>query len=567
MNSIVFLIPAYQPSKDLVGVVKGLRGLTDASIFVVNDGSRPACAPVFDAVQAIPDVTLLVHAVKLGKGAALKTGFNAALARFEDLVGVVTVDADGQHRPEDAVTIGELLRADQSNLIMGCRELGLQHDVPLRSRFGNQLTKKVFAALTGVALSDTQTGLRGIPATLMKIMMRVSTTGYDFETHMLLLSIRNGIKIREHKIPTIYIDHNASSHFNPLLDSIRIYFVFIRFAFASIATAVIDFIVFALAHGLGGDVLAALIASRVVAGTFNFAVAKRVVFKSRGRMLPELARYVLLVAFFLFLSNSAISVLVRRLDFNIYLAKILVETSLFILSFATQRWIIFPARGIAKQDEATDWDAYYRKPFKASSVTRKITTRRILDAFQKYGSELREPTILELGGGNSCVYGAVAETLRPRKYLIVDKNPLGLKKFHETYPSAGPVELIEGDVLAMKAPPQKADICFSIGLIEHFSEEGTRKAIQAHFECVDPNGLVLITFPTTTWLYRITRKCAELLHMWEFPDEHPCKMEEVTSYVAKFADIHHQEIIWPIVLTQGLILAKPRQGALEGVAV
>ena len=78
MGKITALIPAYNPTERLVGIVRGLAESGFASIVVVNDGSDAGCDPVFAEVVTIGEVTLLRHAVNLGKGAALKTGLNHA---------------------------------------------------------------------------------------------------------------------------------------------------------------------------------------------------------------------------------------------------------------------------------------------------------------------------------------------------------------------------------------------------------------------------------------------------------------------------------------------------------
>lgn len=568
MANLIYLIPAYQPSEELLELVNQLRSQTGEPILIVNDGSGADWDNLFEKLACLPNIQVLRHYVNLGKGAALKTLFNYALVHFPQIVGSVSLDADGQHRAGDAVEMGRWLCLQPQHLVLGCREFGQQHKIPLRSRFGNQVTQKVFRFLTGVNISDTQTGLRGIPKSLMSSMLRVSSSGYDFETNMLIAAVQQGIGIKEYPIPTIYINENEGSHFNPLLDSIRIYFVFIRFAFVSLVTAFVDFLVFALAHSLTGSLLTASISGRIVAGTLNFLVSKRLVFLSKGRVLPEALRYGALVAFFLFLSNSAISVLVRHSGMNVYLSKFLVETALFLISFTAQRLIIFPVSTVAATAKAsasasasasvrTNWDAYYQRPFKASSITRKITTRRILDCLRDYGGDQKDPVILELGGGNSCVYRSIVKGLQPRKYVIIDNNRIGLNKFTETYSDAQSVDLIEGDVLDLQHLPQKADICFSIGLIEHFSKPDTQKAVHAHFDCIGPEGLVLITFPTPTWLYQITRTIAETLNLWQFPDERPCTMKEVVTHLQEKGEILHSSIIWPIFLTQGVIVARP----------
>ena len=83
--------------------------------------------------------------------------------------------------------------------------------------------------IIGQRISDTQTGLRGIPLAMIPRLLVIPHHGYEFELEMLLVCKYEGIRIRETGIQTIYLDGNRSSHFNPLLDSFRIYFVLLRF--------------------------------------------------------------------------------------------------------------------------------------------------------------------------------------------------------------------------------------------------------------------------------------------------------------------------------------------------
>lgn len=343
-DSLVFLIPAYQPCEMLLSLVQQLRDLTPHPILVINDGSHPEKKSLFEKLEMVQDVRVFTHGTNLGKGAALKSGFNFILVYYPKAVGVVTLDADGQHYAYDALRVGEALSLSPDSLVLGCRKFDANHRIPVRSLFGNMLTKKVFSAVTGVVVSDTQTGLRGIPVRMLPQLMRLALTGYDFETEMLLLATKFKIRVREVPISTVYIKGNASSHFNPLWDSLRIYFVFIRFAATSMVTALIDLIAFGVTHWITGNILSSSVMGRLFAGSFNFYVVRNAVFRSRGRLNVELFRYILLVSFFLFLSNSAISALVRRLEMNVYIAKLIVESSLFLLSFVAQRVYIFKPR-------------------------------------------------------------------------------------------------------------------------------------------------------------------------------------------------------------------------------
>ena len=101
-----------------------------------------------------------------------------------------------------------------------------------------------------------------------------------------------------------------------------------------------------------------------------------------------------------------------------------------------------------------------------------------------------------------------------------------------------------------------ADLVFSIGLIEHFLPQNTARAIQTHFACAKPGSLVIITFPTPTWLYVIARFLTEMAGAWKFPDERPLHLKEVIDEVTKYGEILDISINWPVVFTQGIVVAR-----------
>jgi hypothetical protein len=206
----------------------------------------------------------------------------------------------------------------------------------------------------------------------------------------------------------------------------------------------------------------------------------------------------------------------------------------------------------------TDWDAYYARPGRFTGITRKITTRKLLRCLRMYRGALEEARVLELGGANSCFYEEIRDRFRPASYVIVDDNRAGLDLFARRHPDTADVELLQRDVREMPPPGKESrvDICFSVGLIEHFDECGTRAAIRAHFEAVRPGGLVILFFPTPTWLYGVVRKAAERLGVWDFPDERPLAVREVVAEVERHGRVLFGGVNWWIVLTQGIVVAE-----------
>ena len=336
------LIPAYQPTHALEEVVEALIASEFNRILLVNDGSEKHCSAIFEKLSHREQVVLLHHAVNLGKGAALKTGINYFLLNAPNSVlGLVTADADGQHLPEDIERVSSLSISKPSTLLMGAREFDTRHPVPLKSRLGNLLTRNIFGLLTGKKLLDTQTGLRYLPRSFMPECLRINSNGYEFELEMLLHAITQKLAIEELQIKTVYFDNNKHSHFNPFLDSSRIYFVFLRFISTSLATAFIDYCVFIVGHLLTGSILASLITARLFAGTFQFLVAKNWVFHSRGKLALELPSYITTVMINTVISYAGILLFTQSWNWNVIASKITVEGIVFSISFLSMRLLVF----------------------------------------------------------------------------------------------------------------------------------------------------------------------------------------------------------------------------------
>jgi len=349
VSRTVVLIPAWQPDQSLIELVTRLLRYAFKAIIVVNDGSDRTHDHIFDALskvvaEAPARVRVVHHAVNLGKGRALKTGLNYFLNNFPNSVGIVTADADGQHTPEDILAVAQQLESDASRLILGARQF--QGEIPLRSRVGNSITRNVFAALTGRRLSDTQSGLRGIPIELMPSLLKLSGEGYEYEMNVLTHASQSS-GVTEIPIQTIYIDGNRSSHFNPLLDSMRIYFVLLRFVASSLIAAGIDFVVFAFIFWATSNVLASMICGRV-SSVVNFAVNRRFVFSSKAGIRAALVKYYALVAAIGAAAYYSIRFLSGTLGMNVMAAKILAETCLWLASFAIQRSFIFNRKARAR---------------------------------------------------------------------------------------------------------------------------------------------------------------------------------------------------------------------------
>ncbi len=356
-NLIAIVIPSLNPDHNLVSLVAGLRKKCDNPIIIVNDGSSSAYNALFDQLSRNENVAILRHAVNCGKGRACKTAFNHYLNTYPEGLGVVTCDADGQHGVEDILLGIRELSSHPDSLILGCRKFSPQK-VPWKSFFGNTITKYVYALCTLKLLSDTQTGLRGIPRDFLKYLLTVDGERFEYETRMLLESAAFRIPIIEYPIETIYIDSNRETHFRPIKDSLIIYLMIFRYVFRKIfffscsglLSALIDisffhlffhfvFASFRAAFQLGY----ALVGARVISLTFNYILNRNWVFHNlqirKRETFPKFLILCCMVLSFAYIFNWWGQKLFPNLEPTII--KTVVDGMLFFFSFFMQKNIIF----------------------------------------------------------------------------------------------------------------------------------------------------------------------------------------------------------------------------------
>jgi glycosyltransferase involved in cell wall biosynthesis len=344
---VIVLIPSYEPGAHLVPLVGSLVALRpDVEVVVVDDGSGRAYAEVF-ADARLAGATVLHHPENRGKGAALKTGFAFASERCPD-EDIVTADADGQHTPSDILRIADELRADAGTgtaaLVLGVRDL--RGDVPLRSRFGNAVARGLFRVAAGWRSSDTQTGLRGIPASMREWAREVPGERFEYEIEVLLRVRGAGFIAREVPIETVYLEQNASSHFRPVADSWRVTLPLLAFAGSSLIAFLADTVTLLLLSAVlpagSLSLVAAVVIARIVSASLNFAVNRRFVFPRGGAhdIRRQARRYVLLAAVLL-ASNVMWMAALTSFGMPLIAAKIVTEAVLFLLSYLVQRQVVF----------------------------------------------------------------------------------------------------------------------------------------------------------------------------------------------------------------------------------
>lgn len=344
-NKVIILIPSLNPDDRLVKLVDELRANEFDNIIVVNDGSSEEYNKYFNSLEG--KAIVLKHAVNLGKGRALKTGFNEYLIRFKDKCGIITVDSDGQHKINDVKKVAKKLvqMKNEKSLILGSRNFNL-NNVPFKSKFGNKITRSIFGFLTGLKISDTQTGLRGIPTEYVKALMNIPGERFEFEMNMLMETKEHDINIVEEKIETIYIEENKSTHFNPLKDSLKIYIIFLKYIFSSIISFIVDIVIYKIIFDIINKYIAnyaiiiATVVARIISSLVNYRINKNAVFKVSDN--KSIIKYYILCFIQMLASAFLVEIIYNLLNKNYEVfIKLVVDSIIFLINFKVQKEWVF----------------------------------------------------------------------------------------------------------------------------------------------------------------------------------------------------------------------------------
>ncbi len=372
MNQVI-IIPALNPDEKMLRLVRDLRAYGFERIITVDDGSEAAYRQLFEAAQTLGCVVIR-HEQNRGKGAALRTAMRTSQQLYGE-VSFITVDADGQHLPEDILRVAEAMELHPASLVLGPRDFSGDH-VPKKSLLGNRITAKVFRLTTGIDCPDTQTGLRGIPSCLTDLACETSGNRYEYEMNF-LMDASQRVPFVSVPITTVYEDGNKCSHFRPVRDSILVYKRPLRFVASSLTGAVCDVLLFVLllyfftgrwnvsagqtlpgggivtqgAAGVSGlrqyvygahVILFATIAARIGSGIVNFLMNKYWSFESRASGRKELLRYGILFAAQMF-ASAGLAMLLSLIIPSVA-GKMIADTSLFFISYVIQQRWVFSGR-------------------------------------------------------------------------------------------------------------------------------------------------------------------------------------------------------------------------------
>lgn len=357
-DSLAIVLPSLDPDAKFSGVVSGLVEGGFRKIVIVDDGSDQEHQQWFSLAEQYPQCLVLHHGVNKGKGRALKTAFSYVVESLPEVEGVITIDGDGQHLLKDIIACGNKMLEEKNKVVLGCRDFDLP-GVPPRSVAGNKFTSTAFRVLFGIRLSDTQTGLRAIPARYLKEFCTISGERFEYETNMLLQMKRSGIGFYEQPIETVYDPEDYSSHYNAVKDSWKLGKVMLRFllsgsgakyVISSVASFVLDKMLYLLLVSLSGISKEAVFhfLATFLSSVFNFHLNKYWVFRKKDEYLRDLLSYYCVcvprTVLSVFFTSSVISRLRIATPGLATLINIIVDTILFVVTYYIQKKWVFKRR-------------------------------------------------------------------------------------------------------------------------------------------------------------------------------------------------------------------------------
>ncbi len=222
--SLAAILPCFNVETRCAGIIRSLQEY-GCFIIAVNDGSLDHTGEILNTLG----VTVITHDVNRGKGMALRSG----LAYFLEQGNwdyAATVDADGQHDPHEIPAMMELLRREKIDLLIGSRQFELGK-MPWKRWFANQVSSFFISLCLRTRIKDIQSGYRIYRREFVeRILPQIQSVGFEIETELLCLALREKSAIRETPILSIYDERSTGlSQWRAFHDSMRIAKTILRF--------------------------------------------------------------------------------------------------------------------------------------------------------------------------------------------------------------------------------------------------------------------------------------------------------------------------------------------------
>lgn len=340
---IIALVPAYNPGEIVTHTVQQILAQPGIdTVVLVNDGCDVENSRYLTALRDSDDrVVLVEHPENQGKGFALFTGFRYINDRIP-YDYIVTLDSDGQHRPEDLQGFYEKVGIGSYDILVGQRDFSR---MPFKSRFGNSVSSFLLGLLFPTDIRDTQSGYRMFSKRFIEYTLATITPGrYETEMKMILEVLKHHKEFRSGIVPiaTIYIDDNRNSKFRPLVDGWKVIREFTIYILVALSSFVIDYGLFLVfIHFLGLYYIVAHVLARIISSVYNFLSNKHLVFRSSGSLSWEMLAYLAAVLWTLIFSAGLLFVLKESFFLREELAKPCADLIAFVVNYFILKKLVF----------------------------------------------------------------------------------------------------------------------------------------------------------------------------------------------------------------------------------
>ena len=354
-SNAVVIIPALNPPASLVQYVGSLVDCGFSRIVVVNDGSRTDKLPVFMKLKRLGAV-VIDHESNRGQGASLRTGFQYYLEHFQGASdGVITLNADRQIYPEDAVKIASSLHNEQAMgsfaLVVGTRDLNGKLVGDYDYRMGG-IMKLLYHMLMGVHLNDPLSGVFGIPDLRIRQCLDIEGDGFAYVTSLTMSFEKIGFL----QVPIEYVQYEEGVErtFRKVADTVRILYTifkkFILYSITSVSASILDVIMFSIFTGITfrGNPLGIVygtICARLISASANYLLTKHFVFHFKSDSAQGTTKsagaFMILSAAQCLCSAFAVSAMKALFGGSAVGFKVLVDMTLFFISYKLQHKYIF----------------------------------------------------------------------------------------------------------------------------------------------------------------------------------------------------------------------------------
>ncbi len=354
-SNAVIVIPALNPPSSFAAYCEDLTREGFHNIIVVNDGSRTDKLPVFYKIERL-GVTVISHAQNRGQGAALRTGFKYYLDHFQgQMDGVITLNADRQIPAADVVRVASSLHNEQEMgsfaLVTGTRSLDGRNVTDYDYNMGGVM-KLLYHMLMGVRLNDPLSGVFGIPDLRVRQCLDITGDGYSYATSLTMSFEKIGFL----QVPISYanLEEGAEPSFRKVPDTIRILYTifkkFILYSITSVFASILDVIMFGIFTSVTfrGNPMAIIygtVCARLISASANYLLTKRFVFHFKSDSAQTTTKsagaFFILTAMQCICSALIVSAMKALLGGNAVGIKVVVDTTLFFVSYKIQHKYIF----------------------------------------------------------------------------------------------------------------------------------------------------------------------------------------------------------------------------------